>query len=280
MSERWNYLLLGLVLLGHLILLSTQSQTRGSLLEGLVLNALGPAVHSVQSTADGVSSFFESFRLAGVVRAENRRLKHELEAMRGQLVRLHGVEEELERLARLSDYARLDSSSFLVADVVYLDRASWLRTLVIYTGSEPPQRNQPVVTAQGLVGRIIVPARRYAKVLLVTDRSAAVSAMIQRTRRRGIVRGGGGETLVLDNIPLLADARPGDQVVTAGIDGVFPRGIPIGEVVAVDQGHGLFHRIQVSPAIDFGRLDKVYVLTEEVIPAEIREQLYGERREP
>lgn len=274
MTGRWNHLLLGILLLGHLVLLSSQDQARGSLLESLMLSTVGPIIHSVSSTAEGVKRFFGSFRLARSLREENRRLRHEIETVRRQLVGLHGVEEELERLSRISDYTRFDSKSFFVADVVYIDHASWLRTLVIYTGSENPQRNQPVVTAQGLVGRTIVPANRYAKVLLLTDRSASVSAMIQRTRRRGLVRGS-GDRLILDNIPLLADVRVGDQVVTAGIDGVFPRGIPIGEVVSVEPGSGLFHRIGVATAIDFGLLDQVYVLTEKIIPAEIKERFYG-----
>ncbi len=279
MNGRWSHLLLAALLLGQLLLLSSQDEARGGPLEGLVLGALGPLVHSVSSATEGVRGFFGGFRLARSLRQENRRLHQEIETMRRQLVGLQGVEEELERLSRISDYARFDSKSFLVADVVYIDRASWLRTLVIYTGGERPRHNQPVVTDRGLVGRIVVPADRYAKVLLVTDRSASVSAMIERTRRRGMVRGGGGETLILDNIPLLADVRTGDRVLTAGIDGVFPRGIPIGEVVAMEPGHGLFHRIRVAPAIDFGVLDQVYVLTEEVIPAEIQEMFYGRDRD-
>ena len=163
--------------------------------------------------------------------------------------------------------------------MVYVDHASWLRTLVLYTGAAEPRRNQPVVTARGLVGRIVVPAEPYAKVLLITDRSASVSAMIQRTRRRGMVRGS-KEHLLLDNIPLQEDVRPGDQVVTAGIDGVFPRGIPIGVVTEVEPGPELFHRIRVSPHIDFGLLDQVYVLTEEVVPSEIKEALSSEEGAP
>ncbi len=279
MNGRWSHLLLAVLLLGQLVLLSSQDEARGSLLEGLTLAALAPIAHSVDSTAEGVDGFFANLKLGRTLRDENRRLRQEIEAMRRELVGLHGVEEELERLARLSDYTRFDIEGFLVADVVYIDRASWLRTLVAYTGNERTRRNQPVVTAQGLVGRVVVAARRYAKVLLVTDRSASVSAMIRRTRRRGMVRGGGGE-LILDNIPLLADVKVGDRVVTAGIDGVFPRGIPIGEVTSIEEGSGLFHRIRVAPAIDFGILDQVYVLTEEVIPAEIKELFYGEGTRP
>ncbi len=276
MSQRWNLALLVVLLLGHLILLSAEPSSRGSTLEGVVLNALGPVVHFVSATSDGTAGVFESFRLARTLRAENRRLRRELESTQRSLVRLHGVEEELDRLSRISGYSRPESGRFFVADVVYVDRASWLRTLVLYTGSAEPSRNQPVITAGGLVGRIVVPAKPYAKVLLLTDRSASVSAMIERTRRRGMVRGSGEESLLLDNIPLQENVRPGDLVVTAGIDGVFPRGIPIGVVTDVEPGPELFHNIRVQPHIDLAILDQVYVLTEEVVPSEIKEALSHE----
>ncbi len=276
MSQRWNLILLAILLLGQLILLSADPSSRGSTLEGIVLGTLGPVAHAATAASDGVSGMFSSFRLAGTLREENRLLREELESMQRSLVRLHGVEEELERLSRISGYSRPESGRFFVADVVYVDRASWLRTLVLYTGSAEPRHNQPVITAGGLVGRIVVPAKPYAKVLLLTDRSAAVSAMIERTRRRGLIRGSGEESLLLDNIPLQENVRPGDRVVTAGIDGVFPRGIPIGVVTDVAPGAELFHHIRVQPHIDLAILDQVYVLTEEVVPAEIKEALSGE----
>ncbi len=241
-----------------------------------MLNTLGPVAHAVTATSDGVAGFFESFRMAGTLREENRQLREELRSTRRTLVRLHGVEEELERLSRISGYSRPESGRFYVADVVYVDRASWLRTLVLYTGSAEPNRNQPVITPGGLVGRIVVPAKPYAKVLLLTDRSASVSAMIERTRRRGMIRGSGEESLLLDNIPLQENVRPGDLVVTAGIDGVFPRGIPIGVVTDVEPGPELFHQIRVQPHIDLAILDQVYVLTEEVVPSDIKEALSRE----
>ena len=68
-----------------------------------------------------------------------------------------------------------------------------------------------------------------------------------------------------------ADVRPGDQVVTAGIDGLYPRGIPLGVVAEVQEGGQLFHRIVVAPAVDFGRLDQVYLLDYLAVPGELRE---------
>lgn len=267
--------MLAALLAGQLILLSTNSKSRGSTLESLALGALGPIAHAANRFSDGFAGVFASFRLARSLRQENRELRQDLESMQHDLVRLHGVEEELSRLSRISSYTRPETGRFFVADVVFVDQASWLRTLVLYTGAAEPRRNQPVVTARGLVGRIVVPAEPYAKVLLITDREASVSAMIQRTRRRGMVGGGGEEILLLRNIPLQEDVRPGDLVVTAGIDGVFPRGIPIGIVTDVEPGPELFHDIRVRPHIDFGLLDQVYVLTEEVVPNEIKAALSG-----
>lgn len=238
-----------------------------------MLGAVGPVALVATKLNQTLADFYSSFRMARSLRQENARLRQELEQAERSLVRLHGVEEELAKLSRLSSYSRRETGAFFVADVVYVDDVSWLRTLVLYTGSAKPRHNQPVVTANGLVGRVVVPADPYAKVLLLTDRSAAISAMIQRTRRRGMVRGKGSESLLLDNIPLQEDVRLGDEIVTAGIDGVFPRGIPIGQVTGIEPGHELFHRVEVRPHIDFALLDQVYVLTEQVVPSAIKEAL-------
>jgi rod shape-determining protein MreC len=97
--------------------------------------------------------------------------------------------------------------------------------------------------------------------------------MIQRTRRQGVIRGSGEGSLELDYIPAQADVRVGDLVVTAGIDGIYPRGVPVGSIAAVAAGAELFHRIRVMPLVDFGLLDQVFVLDRESIPEELLEDL-------
>lgn len=281
MRGRVDHFLLAFLLLGHLVLLSTHERSEGSRLEQLVLGTLGPVVHLANAGIDGVYGFFDSFRLAGSLKTQNQQLRLELAELRQKVIRLQGVEEDLKRLAVLSEttYQRFGSDQFFVADVVYLDTESWLRTLVLYIGDGKAKVNQPVVTDRGLVGRIVVATPQYAKVLLLTDRSASASAMILRTRRRGIVHGE-GDSLLLDNIPMLADVQVGDEVVSAGIDGIFPRGIPIGNVVEVKPGNGLFHRIRLAPAIDLSLLDQVFVLTAETLPADVRLAMPGDLLEP
>ncbi len=277
MRERWSSALLLALLLGHLFLLSTHERARGNRLEQLLLSSFGPVGHAMVAASDAVGELFESVRLAGSLRRENAALRRDLAELRHRLARLQGMEEKLERLSRNAGYTPPVPGEVVVADVVWIDQASWLKTLVLYTGTVEPRRNQPVVTDRGLVGRIIVPAGRYAKVLLLSDPSLVVSAMVVRTRQRGLVRG--GDVLELENVPLLADVRAGDEVVTAGIDGVFPRGIRIGRVSAVEPGGGLFLKIRVSPAVDFENLDQVFVFTQEALPAEVREKLSTEEAE-
>lgn len=273
MDERLQNAVLVLVLLLHLALLSQQTSGQGSRFERYALAVFGPLIGAVDDTVDSGQRVASDLRLASTLRQENSRLRDEVDELRRQVVRLQGVEEELERLSRLAGYSRLATGDNFVADVVYLDHESWLRTLVLYSGPERAQANQAVVTDRGLVGRILVASGSYAKVLLLTDRSAAASAMIQRTRRKGIVRGA-GDHLLLENVPALSDVRVGDLVVTAGLDGVFPRGLPIGTVSELEtSGGSLFRRIEVAPAVDFGLLDQVYVLTRAPFPERVQDDL-------
>jgi rod shape-determining protein MreC len=95
--------------------------------------------------------------------------------------------------------------------------------------------------------------------------------MVERTRRQGIVQGQGSNRLALRFIPLQSDLRVGDRIVTAGIDGVYPRGIQVGEVTRADPGTELFYDAELTPAVDFGTLDHVYLLEPETLPEGLQE---------
>jgi rod shape-determining protein MreC len=203
--------------------------------------------------------------------AENEKLRAEvLELKRGEL-RREGLEEENEALARALSFARRKAAELRPVEVVYADHGSWLRALVLYVGkSGPPARlNQPVLTGDGLVGRIIHLAGPYAKVQLVSDRAAAVGVELERSRRQGVLRGSTPGELLLDFIPRQAELEVGERVVTAGIDGVYPRGIPVGTVASVVPGDEAFYRVVVAPAVDFSRLAFVYLLESETLPGEL-----------
>jgi rod shape-determining protein MreC len=281
-DERRIGWLLFLVLAGQLVFLAVQVPARGghgTALEAFGLRLLGPLARLVAVASEGVSGTRESLALRGRLIDENRALKREVMDLKLRLLRTSDLGEELARLGAAVDYDAPPAGRIRAADVVYADRSSLLRTLVLYAGPQPARLNQPVLSPEGLVGRVVVVAGAYAKVQLITDRAAAVGAMDLRTRRQGVVRGSARDTeLELDYVPLQADIRVGDRIVTAGIDGVYPRGIPVGTVASVEPGGQLFHKIQVVPAVDFGTLDQVYLLEHEPVPRTVKEALSGVRR--
>jgi len=283
-DERRILWLLAVILAGQLVLLAAQAPGRDgadTYLESAGLRLVGPVARLVLLTSEGFAGSRENLRLRRTLLDENLRLRREVADLRLELMRLREVGSEMSRLARAVEYAAPPVGRIRAADVVYVDHVSWLRTLVLFSGGVPAEINQPVLTPDGLVGRVVVVAGPYAKVQLITDRAASVGGMAVRTRRQGVVRGRSGASsesgLELDYVPLQADVRPGDRVVTAGIDGIFPRGIPIGTVAAVEPGGQLFHRIRLNPAVDFGTLDQVYLLEHAPVPDPVKEAVPGVR---
>lgn len=277
MDERRTGWVLIIVLAGQLVYLAIQGARAGETrLEAVGLRLLGPMARTIAGAPRSVTGFREGMKLRGTLKEENARLRREVETLRLRLMRLTDIEGEMQRLGDAVRYPTPPAGRIRAVDVVYADHTSWLRTLILYTGT-PARRNQPVLSPDGLVGRVITEAGPYAKVQLVTDLSASVSGMVLRNRRQGVVRGGrrGSGVLELDYVPLQADVRPGDRVVTAGIDGIYPRGVPIGTVIAVEKGGQLFHRIQLAPAVDFGSLDQVYLLDYQAVPPALKETRAG-----
>jgi rod shape-determining protein MreC len=146
---------------------------------------------------------------------------------------------------------------------------AFTQAIVIAAGTDNGVRlNDPVVTADGLVGLVTRVTPRTARIQLLTDQEAAASALDIRTGAAGVVRHARGtrETLVLDRVRKQDVIRRGDEIVTAGwraggLSSLYPKGIPIGEVTSVGQTDtDLFQQVQVDPYVDFGILDAVLVL--------------------
>src|SRR5262245_18544886 len=189
----------------------------------LGLRLLGPLARGVAAIPRSFAGAREEARLRSTLLEENRRLRDEVRDLRLRLLRVTDIEGEMLRLGAAVRYPTPTAGRIRAADIVYVDYVSWLRTLVLFTGELPAAVNQPVLSPDGLVGRVITAAGPYAKVRLITDRAASVGGMVLRTRRQGVVHGGGRGSggLELDYVPLQADVRPGDRVLTAGIDGVY-----------------------------------------------------------
>jgi rod shape-determining protein MreC len=185
-------------------------------------------------------------------------------------LKLSQSQTDLNRLRSLLGYSEQFSMSTTMAQAIMLDTSSRFKSLVIDRGADDKiEVNDAVVNANGLIGRVILTTRDMAKVQLLVDNNSAVGALVERTRRQGVVRGDGGNGSQMYDVPSLADVQPGDLITTAGIDGIYPKGIPIGTVVRAEKGQDLFKSIHMKPAVDFGSIEEVIVIHTRKIPSDV-----------
>jgi rod shape-determining protein MreC len=201
------------------------------------------------------------------LRDENLRLAREVGVLKRRLDQLQEQALETQRLQRLLVLKENAAPQFLTARVVGKDATNWFRTILIDRGGRDGlRRNLPVLAPDGLVGRIVEVTPVSAKIQLLTDPVSAVGGLLQRTRVTGIVTGNLGAGTRVTYLPLLADITVGDEVVTSGMGGVFPKGIPIGRVTAVERRSGaLFQEATLQPTVDLSRLEEVLILTNPVL---------------
>lgn len=260
--------LLVAALLGHLLLVSLQVNTAGgvTVFSALVFGAFG----EVQRLAGGATSAAETSWARYValwrVQDENVRLRAQVEDLEIRLQEQRSLAQRAERLEGLLGVQPRVAQKTVAAEVVAGDATSWFRTVTIDRGSRDGiAPDMAVLSPRGLVGRVIgrpAPTARAARVQLLVDRSAAAAAMIERSRTGGIVVGDDGVMLRMDFVSTLADVQVGDKVVSSGLDGIYPKGFPIGDVVAVESGTGLYQSVRVKPAVDFSAVEDVLVVIE------------------
>ena len=166
------------------------------------------------------------------------------------------------RLRRILDFQRETGLTGIVAAVIGRDSSNWADSITINRGSAHGiQSGNAVVAGEALIGRTTRVSPRSARVLLVSDHASAVDVIIQDTRVSGILEGTGSTKLRMTYVEKDREVRPGQRVVTSGLDKVYPKGIPVGVVATVSAGSGaLFQDIEVKLTESFTELENILVL--------------------
>ena len=207
---------------------------------------------------------------------QNKMLRSEVEQLRQRDVNVNEIMAENTRLTNILNYKNaVKQFDTAVAKIISYDSSNLTNSITINLGAKDGmQKNMPVITPQGLVGTIVAVYEHSAKVQLILDPRSAVGAIIQRPESRviGIMQGSVGvQTLAkMLNIPRDADVVVGDNVLTSGYGGLYPKGIVIGEVVEVtNEAGGLLKYATVKTAVDFYRIEEVLVIvnSRETAPA-------------
>ncbi|MFH1810151.1 MAG: rod shape-determining protein MreC [Pseudomonadota bacterium] len=222
----------------------------------------GPIQAAVTGTWRAVARTGDAYLWLVGVADENVELRQQLQRMQRERAVLDEAGRENRRLRRLLDLERsLPGTRSVVARVIGFGESPNYRNVRIDRGTrDGVQRRAGVVTADGVVGRVVVASREYADVLLLVDAGMRLDVMAERSRTRGVLRGAAGRCR-LDAVDRTLELFVDDVLVTSGLDGTFPKGIPVGRVAEVTRPRmGLYLDALVEPRVVFSRLEEVIVL--------------------
>jgi rod shape-determining protein MreC len=266
MFSRNTWMIVGLIALVAISItvlsLPRPSDESGPGRGGTALTLTGPFQSAVSATIRFGKGIWRHYFFLVSAAMENDRLRDALSNEEEKNNRYRETVLSNQRLRRLLGFKATLDRRVLAAEVIGKDPSPWFRTILINKGRKDGVENaMPVVVPDGIVGRVVDTAGHYAKVLLLLDQNSAVDCLVQRTRARGIVRGGLGGRCLFDYALRKNDIRVGDVVVSSGLDTVFPKGLRVGRVAEiVKRNAGIFQDVVISPFVDFEKLEEVLVL--------------------
>jgi rod shape-determining protein MreC len=236
-----------------------------STLDRGILTVITPAQSAMSTVARGIGGFAGRYMDLLHVRAENDALRSDNSRLKTELFEARRGAAESLRYQRMLGLRDAVSAETLVARVVAIDASPHFRVARIQLdrGEGMVKRGMPILTPEGVVGRVNRVAGDSSDILLSVDPSSAIDVIIPRTGGRGLLRGKPGENGYRAAIEYLIhgeQAREGDVVVTSGLGG-FPRDVPVGKVTKVVKSPaGLYQEVEVTPDVDFARLSEVLVV--------------------
>ncbi|HEY4842511.1 MAG TPA: rod shape-determining protein MreC [Terriglobales bacterium] len=226
------------------------------------VGAVAPLEKALVWTQSSTSNIWHNYFYLRGVRAENRALKAQIERMSLERVRISQDADQARRLQALLGFKEQFISLTLAAQVIGGSGSELSRSVFIDKGSRDGVKpDMAVITADGIVGKVLHVYHATSEVLLINDQSSGVGAILDQTRLQGILNGTPAGELVLGRVMSDETVPAGEMVLTSGGDGIFPKGLPIGKVSKVTPGSDLFLNIHVRPAADLSRLEEVLVVT-------------------
>jgi rod shape-determining protein MreC len=255
-------------LLAAIIALRMSARNPGELsaLDRGILALVSPAQSAMSFIAKAITGVAGRYVELTHVRAENESLVRENKRLRTELTEMRRLAEDSGRYQRLLGLRDVTPAETIAARVVAIDASPYFRVarVEIDRGEGTVRRGMPVLTSEGVVGRINRTSGKTSDVMLLVDPRSAIDVLVPRTGGRGILRGKSGENGYRCSIEYLARGEPakeGDAVVTSGLGGAFPRNLAVGKVTKIIPGAvGLYQDVEVTPDVDFARLSDVLVI--------------------
>lgn len=279
-----------LILLVVIAILAIVLHQTGQLqpLEALALGWLQPWLSGAQSIGTEAQGMTGSLADIPALRAKIDELQTQVNELNNNRIRIAELEKENTILRQQLGYKQSNPDFDLVgaavlernpdlARIIGQDPSNLVQFVIVDQGeAEGVKKGMPVVTPQGLVGRVTETGAHWAKVLLITNASSSVNAVVQSTRATGVVQGQVGNLstneLVIKFVPQGEAIKSGDLILTSGMGGTFPKRLVIGQVTEVRKHDiELFQEATIKPAVDFSRLEFVLIL-KKFTPADISQE--------
>jgi len=266
--DRRTGLLLLVVLAAAFVLMAVQVKRGGpSAAEGTLLRVAAPLVRGAAGITRGITGLWDEYVNLRHTRHVNASLEEKVTMLQVELEKLKEARIQNDRLRTLLDLREGMRISSVAANVIGNNTAGTSHTILVDRGSEVGVTpNMAVISAQGVVGRVWTVTRGVSKVQLITDAAAGTAVLVQRTRVHGVMLGRGEQMCALEYIATLDDVKAGDLLVTSGLDGIYPKGLPVGKIDQVGPVSGLMRSIAALPRVEFNRIEEVLILKNADLP--------------
>lgn len=215
-------------------------------------DVISPVIDVLVIPAKAIASVYDYFKDLKEIHNDNQRLKDENKQLTNLYDRARALEIENRLLSDLLNYVTPPEAEFMTARVIAEEGDAFSHSVIAYVGDKPVKKGQVALSDKGVVGRVDRVGNVYAKIILITDINSKIPVMVEKTRVRGILSGDNSTTPKMIFIPLEAELAIGDRIVTSGVAGVFPAGLPVGRVVSVDK-----NEIRVKSFSNLDRLEYV-----------------------
>jgi rod shape-determining protein MreC len=227
------------------------------------VDAVLPLEKGIVWLRSGVGNLWHGYVYLRGVRQENRDLKEQIEKLRLEQVRLNEDAEQARRLQALLGFKEQFIVRTVAAQVIGSSGSEQSRSIYIDKGSrDGVEKDMAVITADGVVGKVLRVYNSTSQVLLIDDVSSGVGAILEKSRLQGVLKGTPAGEVVLEKVMADEQVQAGDKVITSGGDQIFPKGLPVGTVTRVTKGSELFLNIRVRPFTNLSRLEEVLVITQ------------------
>lgn len=274
-DRRW----IALCAIGLVVLATMNLPDSASLrVKGAVRDGISPLQAALRGGVRELREIFRYIRGIGDLALENRALSEEIVYLRGEMRMARELERDNQMMRDLLGFVRRIPNQLVSCEVIGRDSTGWWQTIRLDKGATAGvAEGRAVITPEGLVGRTVSVSGRTADVLLLSDPSCKVSVRVARSGVFGVVEGLGSKpgeqpACRMDYISHTADVQEGDEVVTSGLGGLFPKGLLVGRIVRVElDPAGLYQSAWVASAADLGALEYAFVAaTEEDLAAAAR----------